>query len=431
MKILKTGEPGFETAFEALKQRSREESEAVHAQVRAILEDVRRRGDTALVDYTARFDSVNLTGQTLRVPEEECKQAWEKLPPDIQESFIRAKERIERFHDEERSRSWILADSGGEVTGQLVVPLERVGIYVPGGTASYPSSVLMNAIPARVAGVSDIIMVSPPSPAGDTVFTLAAAYLCGVTKVFRIGGAQAVAALAYGTETVPRVDKIVGPGNRFVTAAKKLVYGEVGIDMLAGPSEILIIADHTAHPEFVAADLLSQAEHDKEAQCILITTSEELAEKVRKQIDLQAQQLPRQEILIAAWEKHGGIIISRSLSESVRLANAVASEHLLVAVEDPFSLLGDIKHAGSVFLGHFSPVAAGDYCAGPNHVLPTSGTARFSSPLGVYDFVKVMSVTHLNRVQLEKLGGDIIRIARVEGLEAHARSVEARIRARG
>ncbi len=311
--------------------------------------------------------------------------------------------------------------------GQKVIPLEKVGIYVPGGKASYPSSVLMNAIPAQVAGVSEIIMVTPPSPQGINSFTLAAARICGIKKIFQVGGAQAIAALAYGTETIPRVDKIVGPGNIFVAMAKKMVSGEVGIDMIAGPSEILIIADGSARPEFIAADLLSQAEHDEEAQVILMTPSQALAAQVQEKIMALMEKLPRKKILRKALKNFGLIIITKNLLQAVALANKVAPEHLLLAVKDPYRLLEKVKNAGSVFLGHFSPVAAGDYLAGPNHVLPTSGTARFSSPLGVYDFVKFFSFTHFNQAQLKKLGDDIMRLARLEGLEAHARSVQLRL----
>ena len=338
-----------------------------------------------------------------------------------------AKERIEKFHRQELTQSWKITGSGGEVLGQKVIPLEKVGIYVPGGKAAYPSSVLMNAIPAQVAGVSEIIMVTPPSPKGINPFTLAAARICGVKKIFKIGGAHAIAALAYGTETIPQVDKIVGPGNIFVALAKKLVSGEVGIDMIAGPSEILIIADGSARPEFIAADLLSQAEHDEEAQVILMTPSQALAARVQEEIRLLMEKLPRKEILRKALKNYGLIIITKNISQAVALANTVAPEHLLLAVKDPYRLLEKVKNAGSVFLGHFSPVAAGDYLAGPNHVLPTSGTARFSSPLGVYDFVKFFSFTHFNQAQLKKLGNDIMRLARLEGLEAHARSVELRL----
>lgn len=427
MRILNMWDEGFQAAMQSLLCRSRETLTTAEGAVREILAQVRSQGDQALVEYTARFDKVRLSPDNLQVSCREIDNAWTQLSVADQESLIVARDRIERFHREERLRSWLITGPSGEVLGQMVVPLEKVGIYVPGGKAAYPSSVLMNAIPAQVAGVSEIIMVTPPSSEGASPLTLAAAKVCGINRVFRIGGAQAIAALAYGTETIPAVDKIVGPGNIFVAAAKKLVSGEVGIDMIAGPSEILIIADESAHPECIAADLLSQAEHDEQAKGILITSSERLAHSVQEAVQAQVETLPRQNILRQALDNFGCIVITRDIAQAVTLANRFAPEHLLLAVQEPLSLLGSIKHAGSVFLGHFSPVAAGDYLAGPNHVLPTSGTARFSSPLGVYDFIKFFSITHLDRSQLCDLGTHIVRLARLEGLEAHARSVELRL----
>ena len=427
MKVLKVWEKGFNEEFKALQFRGLESKENLEALVREIIKEVRKRGDQALIEYTATFDKVNISQKELQVSEAEIEKAWERVPSKNKEALTLAKERIERYHREEISRSWLICRTEGEIIGKVVIPLEKVGIYVPGGKASYPSSVLMNAIPARVAGVSEIIMVTPPAMKTDNLYTLAVARLCKIKKVYRIGGAQAIAALTYGTETIPRVDKIVGPGNIFVTMAKKLVAGEVGIDMLAGPSEILIIADKSAKPEFIAADLLSQAEHDEEARVILITPEENIASQVQEEIKIQMKSLPRREILSTALKRHGCIVITNSLIQSIELANKIAPEHLLLAVEEPFSLLGEVKNAGAVFLGHFSPVAAGDYLAGPNHVLPTSGNARFSSPLGIYDFFKYFSFTHFNQDQLKKLGAEIMRLARLEGLEAHARSIELRL----
>jgi histidinol dehydrogenase len=427
MKVLRTDNKKI---FQELKKRqsvSYKHLETIETLVREIINTVRTRGDKALLAYTARFDGVKLTKKNLQIPKAEIDVAWRNASTEDKKSLNLAKERIEKFHRQELTHSWKIAGSGGEALGQKVIPLEKVGIYVPGGKASYPSSVLMNAIPAQVAGVSETIMVTPPSSKGINPVTLAAARICGIKKIFQVGGAQAIAALAYGTETIPRVDKIVGPGNIFVAMAKKMVSGEVGIDMIAGPSEILIIADGSARPEFIAADLLSQAEHDEEAQVILMTPSQALVARVQEEINLLMEKLPRKEILRKALKK-GLIVITKSLSHAVALANEVAPEHLLLAVKDPYRLLEKVKNAGSVFLGHFSPVAAGDYLAGPNHVLPTSGTARFSSPLGVYDFVKFISFTHLNQAQLKKLGNDIMRLARIEGLEAHARSVELRLK---
>jgi len=427
MKVLRADNKKI---FNELKKRRSvfyKHRETIETQVREIINAVKYRGDKAVLDYTARFDGVKLTKKDLPTPKADIDTAWENASPEDKKTLNLAKKRIEEFHCQELTHSWKIVGSGGEVLGQKVIPLEKVAIYVPGGKASYPSSVLMNAIPAQVAGVSEIIMVTPPSPKGINPFTLVAARICGVKKIFKIGGAQAIAALAYGTETIPQVDKIVGPGNIFVAMAKKMVSGDVGIDMIAGPSEILIIADGRARPEFIAADLLSQAEHDEEAQVILMTPSQSLASRVQEEINLLMAKLPRKEILRKAL-KNGLIIITKNLLQAVALANAVAPEHLLLAVKDPYRLLEEVKNAGSVFLGHFSPVAAGDYLAGPNHVLPTSGTARFCSPLGVYDFVKFFSFTHFNPAQLKKLANDIMRLARLEGLEAHARSVELRLK---
>jgi histidinol dehydrogenase len=427
MKVLRTDNKKF---FQELKKRHRvsyEHLNTIETRVREIVNAVKSRGDKALLDYTARFDGVKLTKKNLQIPKAAIDGAWKNISSDDKKSLNLAKERIENFHRQEITQSWKITGAGGEALGQKVIALEKVGIYVPGGKASYPSSVLMNAIPAQVAGVSEIIMVTPPSPKGINPVTLAAARICGIKKIFQIGGAQAIAALAYGTTTVPRVDKIVGPGNIFVAMAKKMVSGEVGIDMIAGPSEILIIADGSARPEFIAADLLSQAEHDEEAQIILMTPSQSLATRVQEEINLLIGKLSRKEILRKAL-KNGLIIITKSLLQAVALSNTVAPEHLLLAVKDPYRLLEKVRNAGSVFLGQFSPVAAGDYLAGPNHVLPTSGTARFSSPLGVYDFVKFFSFTHFNQAQLKKLSNDIMRLARLEGLEAHARSVELRLK---
>ena len=426
MKVLRTDN---KKTFKELKKRQSvfyKHRETIETRVREIINAVKSRGDKAVLDYTSRFDGVKLAKKDLQIPKADIDAAWENASPEDKKSLNLAKVRIEKFHRQELMHSWKIVGSGGEVLGQKVIPLEKIGIYVPGGKASYPSSVLMNAIPAQVAGVSEIIMVTPPSPKGINPFTLVAARICGVKKIFKIGGAQAIAALAYGTQTIPRVDRIVGPGNIFVATAKKMVSGDVGIDMIAGPSEILIIADGSARPEFIAADLLSQAEHDEEAQVILMTPSRSLASRVQEKINLLMAKLPRKEILRKAL-KNGLIIITKNLLQAVALANVVAPEHLLLAVKDPYRLLEKVRNAGSVFLGHFSPVAAGDYLAGPNHVLPTSETARFSSPLGVYDFVKFFSFTHFNQAQLKKLGNDIMRLARLEGLEAHARSVEVRL----
>ncbi|HNR12716.1 MAG TPA: histidinol dehydrogenase [Thermodesulfobacteriota bacterium] len=427
MKILNMWEKDSLEALETLLSRSHETKTSVEEAVREVVDQVRSRGDEAVAEYTSRFDGVQLAARDFQVPETDLEKALNSLSAPVRESLFLARDRIEAFHCEGKIRSWMSTSTPGEVLGQVVVPLDRVGIYVPGGKAAYPSSVLMNALPARVAGVTEIIMVTPPSRQGLNPLTLAAAQACGIKRVFQIGGAQAVAALAYGTGTVPAVDKIVGPGNLFVATAKKLVSGEVGIDMIAGPSEILVIADESANPECIAYDLLSQAEHDEQAKAILVTSSVSVAQAVNQELERQLRFLPRQDILTASLDDYGCIIITRDLLHAVQISNRFAPEHLLLAVQEPFTLLGSIRHAGSVFLGHFSPVAAGDYLAGPNHVLPTSGTARFSSPLGVYDFVKCFSITHFDRPHLQSLAEHIVRLARLEGLEAHARSVEVRL----
>jgi histidinol dehydrogenase len=356
------------------------------------------------------------------------RDALASLPRADQVALQTAAKRISTFHHKQRQTSWAYRDSLGNRLGQLITPLERVGVYVPGGKAAYPSSVLMNVIPAKVAGVQEIIAVSPPSPHGYHPGILAAAYIAGVDSFFRIGGAQAIAALAYGTQTVPRVDKIVGPGNIYVATAKKLVFGQVAIDMIAGPSEILVIADDSANPTHVAADMLSQAEHDELAAALCVTTSVSMATAVAQALTEQLATLKRREIATASLKRYGVILIARDRTEAIELANAIAPEHLELAVRSPRTWLKDIRHTGAVFLGHLSTEPFGDYIAGPNHVLPTGRTARFSSPLGVYDFLKRTSVIEISSRALAKLGPHIIRFAEMEGLEAHARAVQYRLK---
>ncbi|MCX8011586.1 MAG: histidinol dehydrogenase, partial [Desulfobacterota bacterium] len=413
MRVISSQEPNFKKELQKWQNHRLNNHAEIENQVKKILDKVRRQGDKALLEYTARFDGVKLSPENILVSKAEIQAAEKKVRQEEKQSLILAKKRIERFHQHQLPRTWTIHHKEREILGQKVIPLNRVGIYVPGGKAFYPSSVLMNALPARIAGVKEIFMVTPPRSEGIDSAILVTAQLCGIDKIFKVGGAQAIAALAYGTKTIPRVDKIVGPGNIFVAKAKKLVSGEVGIDMIAGPSEILIIADKTARPEYIAADLLSQAEHDEEAKAILITTSKTLATKVKKEIEIQIAQLSRKKILLSALTKNGIVIITDNLYQAVELANDLAPEHLMLTVKSPFRILEKIKNAGSVFLGNFSPVAAGDYLVGPNHVLPTAGTARFSSPLGVYDFVKFFSFTYLSQKQIKKLGKDIIRLARL------------------
>lgn len=420
IQILKYGQVPEEEIFARVSTMAN-----VEAVVSDILAAVRRDGDRALLDYTEKFDRVR--PESLRVTEEEMEEALDQVDPAFLGILRRAAENIRAFHSRQVRNSFVIADQPGVVLGQKVTPIEKVGLYVPGGTAAYPSTVLMDAIPAKIAGCPTIVMATPPGPDGKVnPAILAAAKTAGVDAVYKVGGAQAVAALAYGTETVPRVDKIVGPGNAFVAEAKKQVFGQVSIDMIAGPSEILVIADGKSNPVHVAADLLSQAEHDKLASAVLVTDSEELAYAVRDQLEAQLELLPRQEIARASIENNGKIIVAEDLMLGIDIANRIAPEHLELQVDDPFAYLDAVKNAGSIFLGRSCPEALGDYFAGPNHTLPTSGTARFSSPLGVDDFVKKTQFTYYTAQALAGAAADIDRFARMEGLQAHGRSVTVR-----
>ena len=425
--LLATTDPAWRRRLDTVLARGETAGDAVEAAVRPILRDVRRHGDRALIRLTGKFDGVTLTPDALPVPRTERRRALAALPAATRRALDTAARRIRAFHLKQRQTSWTFRDALGVTLGQKIAPLARVGVYVPGGTAAYPSSVLMNVIPAKVAGVQEVCVVSPPSPQGDDPALLAAAELAGADAVFRVGGAQAVAALAYGTPTVPRVDKIVGPGNVYVATAKRLVFGRVDIDMIAGPSEVLVIADRTADPAYVASDLLSQAEHDRLAAALCLTTSHKVARAVVHALGDQLARLSRRAIAAAALRRFGAVIVARSRAEVVKLANAIAPEHLELAVKDPHAWLDDIHNAGAVFLGHLSTEPFGDYIAGPNHVLPTGGTARFSSPLGVYDFLKRTSVIEASPRAIAKLGPDVVALAELEGLEAHARAVQYRM----
>ncbi|PHV71016.1 histidinol dehydrogenase [Sporanaerobium hydrogeniformans] len=400
----------------------------IYAQAtRQIVDAVRQEGDAALFRYTKQWDSESLTPANVKVSREETKAAFERLPESLQQAITLAAARIERFHAQQKQKSWMDLKETGEILGQRVTPLEKVGVYVPGGKAAYPSSVLMNVIPAKVAGVKQIVMVTPASKAGtlqDEV--LAAAYVAGVDEVYKIGGAQAIAALAFGTETIPKVDKIVGPGNIYVALAKREVFGYVSIDSIAGPSEILIIADESANPTYVAADFLSQAEHDELASAVLITTSKNLAQEVQKEVMRFFEELPRKEILLESLKNYCAIILVEDLEEACQLSNAIAPEHLELAVNAPFEVLTKITNAGAIFLGHYTPEPVGDYMAGPNHVLPTNGTARFFSPLSVDDFIKKSSILSFTKEALMPLADSIIAFAESERLFAHALSVKVR-----
>ena len=390
-----------------------------------IIANVRAKGDAALFQYAKQFDKAEL--EALEVPAAQLDAAVQALDPELHSILEESAANIRDFHSRQVRQSFVVTEKDGVVLGQKVTPIDKVGLYIPGGTAAYPSSVLMNAIPAKIAGCGEVVMVSPPTCSGDiNPVILAAARIAGVDRVFRTGGAQAVAALAYGTQSVPRVDKIVGPGNAYVAEAKRQVFGQVAIDMIAGPSEILVIADGTCQAEFVAADLLSQAEHDKMASAVLVTDSPELAVSVQEEIERQLELLPRREIARASIESNGKIIVAENLMQAIDIANTIAPEHLELCVDNPFDYLNSIRHAGSIFLGKYCPEALGDYFAGPNHTLPTSGTARFSSPLSVDDFVKKSQFTYYTGSALQAASVKVARFARQEGLEAHARSAEVR-----
>ena len=391
-----------------------------------IVGDVRRDGDEAVIKYTKLIDRTEFTPEEFVVTEAEYEAAYQEADPAVVESLRKAAENVRRYHQEQKPNSWMTYRDKGSILGQSVIRLDRVGIYVPGGTAAYPSSVIMNAMPAVVAGVKEIIMMVPPKNGKINPYVLVAAKEAGVSKIFKIGGAQAIAAMAFGTETIPRVDKITGPGNIFVTLAKKAVYGHCDIDMLAGPSEILIVADKTADPAYTAADMLSQAEHDMLASSIVITDSPELAEKVAAEAEKQLKVLPREEITRASLDRNGMIIITEDIMQAVELANVSAPEHMEVLTEQPFQLLPYIRHAGAVFLGAYSPEPLGDYFAGPNHVLPTGGTARYYSVLNVETFMKRTSIISYTQEQLDAVSDDVIRLAEAEGLQAHANAVKLR-----
>jgi histidinol dehydrogenase len=420
-------DPAFPRAFSALLQQKREISEDVDQAVRAIIDDVVARGDAALINQTRRFDGLDLTPQTLRVSDREIEGALGRCSREALDALDLARERIEAYHRAQRPEDFTHTDALGVTLGWRWTALESVGLYVPGGTASYPSSVLMNALPARVAGVARIVM-TVPTPRGETnPLVLAAARLAGVDEVYRVGGAQAVAALAYGTGTIAPVAKIVGPGNAYVAAAKRRVFGQVGIDMIAGPSEVLILADEGANPEWVAADLLAQAEHDPAAQSILVTDSAALADAVEAAVERQLRLLPREPIARASWTDFGAVILVGSLAEAVPLVDRLAPEHLEIETREPESLAARVRNAGSIFLGSHTPEAIGDYVGGPNHVLPTARSARFSSGLGVLDFMKRTSILKCDPEALRALGPAAIALGRSEGLEAHARSVAIRL----
>ena len=427
IKVVKTADAEFVGLFNEVLARGSADTADAEKVVSEIIARVRAEGDAALIEYTTRFDSLTLTTDTLKVSKEEIEEAYDSISSELRDSLEFAAERIRTFHEKQMEHTWTSEDEKGIILGQLVRPLERVGVYVPGGKAAYPSSVLMNAIPAKVAGVKEIIMVVP-MPGGEVnPHILAAAKIAGVDAVFKVGGAQAVAALALGTKSVPKVDKIVGPGNIYVATAKTMVFGEVDIDMIAGPSEVLIISDGSGEPSHIATDMLAQAEHDEMAASILITTSEDFGYKVVAELDRQVVGLKRREIAEKSINDRGAVIIVDSLDEAFALSNRAAPEHLELAIERPEEKLDMVQNAGAIFMGHFTPEALGDYVAGPNHVLPTGGSARFFSPLGAYDFIKRSSIVSFSEEAFRRLGRDAERIADIEGLEAHANTIRIRM----
>ena len=428
IEVLNTQEELWQDRLNLILARTRLVPDEVDQSVREIIGAVKEKRDAALFDYTKRFDGFDLAEGGLSITREEMEEAISRLDDDILVALRKAASRIEEFHLHQKEDSWTITEEHGAVLGQKVTPIDRVGIYIPGGKNAFPSTALMNVIPARIAGVGQITVVSPTPDGIASDSLLAAAYIAGAETIYRVGGAQAVAALAYGTPRIPKVDKVVGPGNIYVSHAKRVLMGIIGIDSFAGPSEILVIADEHADVRMVAADLLSQAEHDSMASSILVTPSESLAQEVVAQCALEMETLPRRDVVAHSLKNHGICIITRDLDEAFLVSNTVAPEHLELMIPDAYEHLGKVRNAGAIFLGHFSPEAIGDYIAGPNHTLPTGSTSRFSSPLGVYDFVKRSSIIGFNQKATRELGPMAAKIARAENLEAHARSVETRLK---
>ena len=427
MRILELNEETKNDILTNLLKRSPNSYGEYEGRVNAIIEDIKARRDEAVFEYTAKFDGFELNENNIVVTEEEIAAAYEEIDDELVEIIRKALVNIREYHEKQKRNSWFDAKPDGTILGQKITPLSRVGVYVPGGKAAYPSSVLMNVMPAKVAGVEEIIMCTPPGKDGKIYCgTLVAAKEAGVDVIYKVGGAQAVAAMAYGTQSVPKVDKIVGPGNIYVALAKKAVYGQVGIDSIAGPSEIMVLADETANPRFVAADLLSQAEHDELASAILVTTSKELADKVSKEVDGFVEILSRKEIMQKSLDNYGYILIAKDMDEAIEVVNEIASEHLELVTKNPFETMTKIKNAGAIFLGEYSSEPLGDYFAGPNHVLPTNGTAKFFSPLEVDDFIKKSSIISYSKEALMGIHTDIEKFAKAEGLTAHANSIAVR-----
>jgi histidinol dehydrogenase len=427
MKIIDSQQKDIVAELKRIINRGETATEEAAQTVKEIVERVRKEGDPAVLAYTEKFDRVSLTLKNIRVTPEEIKDAYTRVEPMTVDALKLAAANIRSFHEKQKLSSWVSQEANGVILGQLARPLRSAGVYVPGGKAVYPSSVLMNVIPARVAGVEQIVMCSPVPGGVLNPYILVAADIAGVSEIYKIGGAQAIAAMAYGTATIPKVDKIVGPGNIYVATAKRYVFGQVDIDMIAGPSEVLVIADDSADPVFVAADLLSQAEHDELASAILVTASRSIAEKVNAEVERQMKTLIRKEIAAKAIDRFGAIVLVKDLAEAAEVSNSIAPEHLELSVEKPFELLALIKNAGAIFLGHYTPESVGDYVAGPNHVLPTGGTARFFSPLSTDDFMKKSSLIFYTKEGLDKVGEAVMQIADVEGLEAHGNTIRVRM----
>lgn len=427
MKQIILNEENKKNILESLLKRSPNQYGKYATTVEQILDEVKQKGDEAIFAFTKKFDRAEINKDTIRVTEEEMEEAYQKLPKEVLEVIRKAAVNIRDYHGKQKQYSWFDSEPSGILLGQKVSAIGSVGVYVPGGKAAYPSSVLMNVLPAKVAGVERIVMVTPPGADGKVYEgTLVAAKEAGVTEIYKVGGAQAIGALAFGTESVPKVDKIVGPGNIYVALAKKAVYGYVSIDSIAGPSEILVLADETANPTYIAADLLSQAEHDELASAILITTSKAVAEQVNKEVERFVSQLKRKDILQKSLDNYGYLIVAENMTEAIAAVNDIASEHLEILTKDPFQTMTKIKNAGAIFLGEYASEPLGDYFAGPNHVLPTNGTAKFFSPLGVDDFIKKSSIISYSREALEPIHEDIICFAKAEGLTAHANSIAVR-----
>lgn len=427
MRIIGLDETSKKNILTDLLRRDPNQYGSYAGTVQSIIDDVKEHGDEAIFSYTEKFDGAHITADTIRVTDEEIEEAMAQVEPELLEVMKKSMKNIRAYHEKQRRQSWFDSQPDGTILGQKITALESVGVYVPGGKAAYPSSVLMNIIPAEVAGVKRIVMVTPPGKDGKVnPVTLTAAHLAGASEVYKAGGAQAVAALAFGTESIPRVNKIVGPGNIFVALAKKAVYGHVSIDSIAGPSEILVLADDSANPRFVAADLLSQAEHDELASAILVTTSMELAKQVSEEVDRFVKQLSRREILEKSLENYGYILVAETLEDAIDTANEIASEHLEIVTRNPFEVMTKIQNAGAIFIGPYSSEPLGDYFAGPNHVLPTNGTAKFFSPLGVDNFIKKSSIIYYSKEALEAIHTDIEKFANAEHLTAHANSIQVR-----